>query len=42
MECETFLEEVSHRFGTSVDELLRIWHPEVTLGELFAYANSRH
>ena len=40
MECETFLEEVGHRFNTSIDDLLNVWHLEVTLGELFAHATS--
>jgi hypothetical protein len=31
---------VGHRFNTSIDDLLNVWHLEVTLGELFAHATS--
>lgn len=41
MECETFLENLESGFGKSIDELLAVWHSEVTLGELFAFVTSQ-
>lgn len=38
LECETFLEEVGLEFGLTVDDLLDVWHPDVTLGELYSRA----
>jgi hypothetical protein len=38
LECETFLEEVGLEFDIAVDDLVKAWHPDITLGELFAYA----
>ena len=38
MECESFAEEVSLEFDIGIDDLLDVWHPDVTLGELFAHA----
>ena len=40
MECELFLEDVAAAFDKRVDDLLRVWHTEVTLGELFAFASA--
>lgn len=38
MECEIFLENLELEFGKPIDELISVWHSEVTLGELFAFA----
>lgn len=38
MECETFLQEVSVEFDVAHDDLMKVWHPHITLGELFAHA----
>ena len=41
MECETFLENLEREFGVSMKDLLANWHPEVTLGELFAFVSAQ-
>jgi propanediol dehydratase small subunit len=35
MECETFLENLSNDFNIELDELVKSWHEQVTLGELY-------
>ena len=42
MECETFLDNLSHEFDHRMDTLLAVWHREVTLGELFAFVARKH
>ena len=42
LECETFLDNVSHSFDVELEHLYSIWHEELTLRELYGRVLSRH